>query len=132
MRRIDFEARLRAKAWQDEEFQKRLVADPKGTVEAELALIEEGVALPDDVKVRVVEEDAEEICVVIPKHPEQAAGRALTHEELEAVAGGATSDSSVIATAVTTSVLDACSVVTCMEVTSVIGGSGLIVGSGDS
>lgn len=132
MRRIDFEARLRAKAWHDEEFQERLLADPKATVKAELSEIEGGVNLPDNVRVRVIEEDAEEICVVIPKHPEHSAGRALSPEELAAVAGGASS-SDVQGLPAAMTALDACAVTTCMDpvgiLSVIVGTSAVIAGS---
>ena len=66
-----------AKAGRDEQFRKALVADPVGTVNAEI-----GARLPDDLKVEVHEETHETLHLVLPAPME------LTGAELEHVAGG--------------------------------------------
>ncbi len=65
------------KACRDEEFRRALVADPVGTVNAEM-----GARLPDNLKVEVHEETHETLHLVLPAPME------LTGAELEQVAGG--------------------------------------------
>ena len=68
----------------DESFRQRLLDDPKGTVEEEL-----GTQLPDNVEVRVVEESAETIYLVLPSaSPLVGQGGELSDRDLDAVAGG--------------------------------------------
>ena len=68
-----------AKAWQDEAFKQRLLANPQAVLQ------EHGIAVPDGVTVRVVEDTAETKHLVLPTNP---AGE-LSDDELERVAGGA-------------------------------------------
>lgn len=68
---------------QDEDFRKKLLADPKGTVEEEL-----GASLPVGVEVRAVEETPETIYPVLPPRAAIREGGELSEKELEAVAGG--------------------------------------------
>ena len=83
--RVEVERRLIDRSLQDEEFRQRLLADPKGTVEQELA-----TQLPEDVEVRVVEESAETIYLVLPSRAAYAQGGELSEQELEQVSGGGT------------------------------------------
>ena len=55
------ERTLVQRSLEDEEFRQRLLDDPKGTVEQEL-----GTPLPEGVEVRVVEESADTIYLVLP------------------------------------------------------------------
>ncbi|GAB1394985.1 hypothetical protein MASR1M60_31490 [Rhodocyclaceae bacterium] len=68
---------LIAKCWADEAFKQKLLADPAGTLKAE------GMAMPEEVTVRVVENTAENFTLVIPAMPTD-----LSDEALSAVAGG--------------------------------------------
>ena len=68
---------LIAKASRDEHFRRALVADPVGTVNAEI-----GGRLPEDLDVEVHEESHETLHLVLPAPME------LTGAELEGVAGG--------------------------------------------
>jgi hypothetical protein len=84
--RTEMERRLIEKSLQDESFRRRLVEDPKGTVEQEL-----GTRLPEEVRVVTVQESAETIYLVLPATP--MAGREgveLSDRELESVAGAGT------------------------------------------
>ena len=65
------------KAQSDKEFKKALVDNPKK------ALCQLGVQVPEDVKVKVVEESAKVVYLVLPVNPDE-----LTDEQLDAVAGG--------------------------------------------
>ena len=66
-------------AWQDEGFKRRLVADPRAVLQ------EQGLPLPDGKAVRVVEDTADTVHLVLP--PKPAEGE-LSDEQLEQVAGG--------------------------------------------
>ena len=83
--RVDIERKLIQRSMEDEDFRQRLLDDPKGTLEQEL-----GTRLPDDVEVRVVEESADAIYLVLPSSASPLGGQGgeLSDRELEAVAGG--------------------------------------------
>ena len=75
------EAEVRAhvamKAAEDDEFRARLVADPRGTLEAET-----GMRIPDGYRLHVHEESATDAHLVLPPKPE------LSREQLQQVHGG--------------------------------------------
>ena len=77
----DAQSKLIEKAMQDPAFRAKLVADPKAVIEKEL-----GRKLPDGVSVRVLEDSASAVHLVLPPAP--AKGQ-LSDAELESVAGGA-------------------------------------------
>jgi hypothetical protein len=68
---------------EDDSFRQRLLDDPKAVVEQEL-----GSRLPEGVEVRVVEESAQTIYLVLPSASPLGEGGKLSDQELEAVAGG--------------------------------------------
>jgi hypothetical protein len=68
---------LIAKCWADEDFKQRLLADPAGTLAAE------GMAVPEGVTIRVVEDSAQAVTLVIPPRPTE-----LPDDLVVAVAGG--------------------------------------------
>jgi hypothetical protein len=69
-----------AKAWGDHDFKAKLLADPM------TVLKEYGLAIPQDVEFRVVENTDKIVYLILPPEP---AGQ-LSEEELERVAGGFT------------------------------------------
>ena len=78
--------RLIERSIDDEELRRRLLADPKATVEQEL-----GARLPEGIEIRAVEETPEVVYLVLPpstRATQQAVGGELSDRELEAVAGG--------------------------------------------
>jgi len=67
-----------AKAWADPDFKAKLLADPR------TVLKENGVAIPEDVEYRVVENTDQVVHLILPAAP---SGQ-LSEEALETLAGG--------------------------------------------
>lgn len=72
--RQDAKANIIAKALQDEDYRKALVADPKAVVEKEL-----GVKLPESLTIEVLQETDDHACLVLPP---TGGGEELTEAEL--------------------------------------------------
>ena len=83
--RAEMERTLVQRSLEDENFRQRLLDDPKGTAEQEM-----GSQLPESIEVRVVEESADTIYLVLPFASTVGQGRELSDEELGEVAGGGT------------------------------------------
>ena len=81
--RAEMERRLIQRSLEDETFRQRLLDDPKGTIEQEL-----GSRLAESVEVRVVEESADTLYLVLPSASVVGEGGELSDEALESVAGG--------------------------------------------
>jgi Nitrile hydratase, alpha chain len=81
--RAEMERRLIQRSIEDDSFRQRLLDDPKGTVEQELA-----TRLPEDVEVRVVQESARTIYLVLPSASAVGEGGEISEQELGEVAGG--------------------------------------------
>jgi hypothetical protein len=79
--RQELEAQVVAKAWKDADYRAALTRDPRGTLQREF-----NTSIPESVTIRVVEEDANTIYLVLPPAPIGA--EELTDADLEAVAGG--------------------------------------------
>jgi hypothetical protein len=69
-----------AKAWKDDKFKKDLLSNPKAVISEEF-----GVQIPDNVNVKVLEENANNLYIILPEKPVTSE---LSDEQLEAVAGG--------------------------------------------
>lgn len=80
MTRKEIEERIIARAWQDESIKQELLSNPKSAFE------KEGIPLPENIEVRVVEEDSNTIYFVLPMQPSETGE--LSDAELESVAGG--------------------------------------------
>ena len=76
----DYTDKLIARAQRDEDFRAKLVSDPGSAVSEEL-----GVEIPEGLNVRVIEEGADEVVLVLPA---AAGSGALNEEELASAAGG--------------------------------------------
>ncbi len=83
----ELESQLIAQAAQDAAFRDRLVSDPKSV------LAEQGLVIPDDIQVSVLQESPTQYFLVLPALGRAESGEAivLSDQELEAVSGGATS-----------------------------------------
>jgi hypothetical protein len=76
--RKEFEEKLIARAQADESFRQALLTSPKATIEEEL-----GASLPENVEIKVVEETADTLYLVLPAEEGE-----LSDADLEAVSGG--------------------------------------------
>lgn len=79
--REEIEKKAIEKAWKDEIFKKDLMQKPHK------ALSQLGVNVPEKIEIKVVEESAKVVYLVLPVNPETLTGE-LTDENLESVAGG--------------------------------------------
>jgi hypothetical protein len=84
MTRNDLEARLVARAWQEDEFKQELLSNPRAALKREFG---DNISIPESTDIRVVEETGNTFCLVIPKKPNMDTEE-LSEEQLEAVAGG--------------------------------------------
>lgn len=81
------------KAWADENILKELIANPKALLAKEMGLD----ALPENINIKVLEEDENTLYLVIPKNPgtieegdadDDGLDEELSQEALQSVAGG--------------------------------------------
>lgn len=70
--------RVLAKAWEDESFKQRLLSEPKAV------LVENGIEVPGNLAIRVVENTEDTLYITLPAPPSAE----LKDEQLEMVAGG--------------------------------------------
>ena len=80
--------RLIERSLENEEFRQGLLENPRSVVVQEL-----GTQLPEDVEVRVVEETADTIYLVLPSASPIGESGELSDQELEVVAGGSSPSS---------------------------------------
>jgi hypothetical protein len=81
--REEAEKQLISKAQKDPKFKESLIRDPRKTIAREF-----GIEVPRDVSIKVLEETAESVYIVIPAAPASIEGGELSDAELEAVAAG--------------------------------------------
>jgi hypothetical protein len=79
--REEIEKKAIEKAWEDENFKKNLMEKPHQ------AIAQIGVNVPEKIDIKVVEESAGVLYLVLPVNPETLAGE-LSDENLDGVAGG--------------------------------------------
>ena len=104
--RAGMERRVIERSLADDAFRRRLLEDPRATMEQEL-----GVRLPADVQVRAVEETADTVYLVLPSASPAGEGGEISDRDLDRVAGGApgpTSSGDTCSTA-------ACGYSTCLD-----------------
>jgi hypothetical protein len=82
--RAEMEQRLIQRSLEAEDFRQRLLENPRGAIEQEL-----GSRLSEEVEVRVVEESAQTIYLVLPSASPLGEGSEISDQGLEEVAGGA-------------------------------------------
>lgn len=86
--RAEVERRIVQRSLEDEDFRRRLLDDPRGTIEREL-----GTPLPEGVEVRAVQETTDTVFLVLPNRLAVAGtGGGLSDQDLESVAGGGWGD----------------------------------------
>ncbi len=73
-------AKIIAHAWKDARFKEKLLKNPKA------ALKEMGIDVPANFEVRVIEEKANSMTLVLPKAPMES--QELSEKELQNLAGG--------------------------------------------
>ena len=86
--RAEIERRLIERSLQDEDFRRRLLTDPRATLEQEL-----GTPLPEGITIQAVEETADTIYLVLPGRSVDDRVGELSDLDLETVAGGGWTDS---------------------------------------
>jgi hypothetical protein len=85
-RRSELERTIVERSLEDEDFRRRLLENPKGTVDREM-----GIRLPEYIEVRAVEESTDTIYLVLPSVSVVGSGGGeLSDQDLDAVAGGGT------------------------------------------
>ncbi|MGH6671544.1 MAG: NHLP leader peptide family RiPP precursor [Xanthobacteraceae bacterium] len=84
--RRSFEARIIAKAWKDPNYKQRLLANPKGVLQQEVASIDPSVVLPSSLQVQVHQESPDVYHLVLPRNPQDISLGELLGDNLEAVA----------------------------------------------
>ena len=76
--RSEVERRLVQRSLEDESFRQRLLEDPRAAVEEEL-----GTQLPESIEVRMVEESAQTIYLVLPSAWAVGEGGEISGQDLE-------------------------------------------------
>lgn len=110
MKRDEFEAKIVQRAWEDPAYRRRLIANPRQVVSEELAKIKEGVSIPANIKVTVLEEKPDQIYLVIPVNPREVTGE-MSDKDLQKVAGGTAAAVQTIQVALQLDVVQVVSVV---------------------
>jgi hypothetical protein len=77
------EQQLIEKAMKDEQFRSQLVNHPRETIGKEM-----GIKIPENLSIKVLEEDIDTLYLILPLVPDQESGSDLTDADLRAVTGG--------------------------------------------
>ncbi len=85
--RKEIEPKIIEMSMKDADFRKRLIENPAAVINQEM-----GSAVPESVTVKVLEEDANTIYLVLPRLVSHSTNFELTDTELQAVAGGYVND----------------------------------------
>jgi hypothetical protein len=81
--RQQLEQKLIEKALKDEAFRKLLIENPSAAIEKEF-----NIKMPETIKLKVLEEDAKTVFMVLPYSSHSGTNLELTETELESVSGG--------------------------------------------
>jgi len=92
-KRQKFENQIIDKAMKDAGFRQRLLENPKAVIQEET-----GIEFPAKVKVKVLEEEAMKIYLVIPSAQDQFYETELTDHDLEQIAGGLAQNTGILCT----------------------------------
>lgn len=85
--RAQFEANIVAKAWNDPEYKKRLLANPNAVIEEELKAVNPAIKLPDTLQIYIHEETPNALHITLPANPSDYPG-ATSEGWLDDVDGG--------------------------------------------
>ncbi len=90
--REELEQYLRARAWKDDTFRQELLADPKAVLQRDCAAWFPDGIIPSELSIKVIEEEEQSICFVLPPKATDAPHGlgVIDDEELYAVSGGGT------------------------------------------
>jgi hypothetical protein len=77
------QGRIIGRAWEDEDFEKALMADPRAAIKQAA-----GIDIPAGVTVTVVQETENTLYLILPRNPLGNAEGELSEEALATVAGG--------------------------------------------
>lgn len=88
MDRKEFEAKIIKKAWSDPKYKEELLKNPKAVIEKELQELQDGFKIPDELDIKVFEENPKSLCLVLPMNPQEVTDQELSEDDLEKVAGG--------------------------------------------
>ena len=98
--RKEFEKKIIQKAWDDEAYLKRLLNDPKKVLQEELLEIDPNIILPDDLVVKAVVEDKNNVYIVIPPNPKnENTEMEISDAELSEINGGSVAIALIVAVA---------------------------------
>lgn len=88
--RAELEQHLRARAWKDEAFRQEFLAHPKVVLERDYAAWFPKGSIHSEHSIKVIEEDEQTLCFVLPpKEPDDLSwADELDEEEVSAVMGG--------------------------------------------
>ena len=84
----EFQNDLIVRAMQEENFRTELLADHKAVVEKEMGKLTEGFKFPAGLEVKVIEQPANALYLVLPIQPEKKFSGELSDDALAKVAGG--------------------------------------------
>ncbi len=83
-KRKEFEAGIIAKALENPDFRKELLENPKAVVEREA-----GKKLPDEVKIKIIEEEPATVIIAVPSMPDTLKNNdEISAELLDKISGG--------------------------------------------
>ncbi len=76
----DLHFKVIAKAWKDPEFRKKLISNPRDTLNSL------GYGIPNDIEVKVIEDDVHQFTFVLPSTPSDI--QSLDESQLKKIAAG--------------------------------------------